>query len=53
MYHKGFYYSIKIFNGLPKAIKNISRKPKKFKIALKHLLYMYLFYSLDEFFNNQ
>jgi hypothetical protein len=39
MYQKGVFYSgIKIFNGLPKALKDISSKPKKFKIALKHLL---------------
>jgi hypothetical protein len=36
MYQKGVCYSgIKIFNGIPKAIKDISSKPKKFKIALK------------------
>jgi hypothetical protein len=39
MYQKGVYYSgIKIFNGLPKAIKDISNMPKKFKTALKHYL---------------
>ena len=48
MYQKGVYYSvIKIFNGLPKAIKDISSKSKKFKIALKHYLLTYSFYSLD------
>jgi hypothetical protein len=51
MYQKGVYYSdINIFNGLPKAIKNISTKPKKFKTALKHYLLTHSFYSLDEFF---
>jgi len=51
MYQKGVYYlGIKIFNGLPKAIKNISTKPKKFKTALKHYLLTHSFYSLDEFF---
>jgi hypothetical protein len=51
MYQKGVYYSgIKIFNGLPQAIKDISSMPKKFKIALKHYLLTHSFYSLDEFF---
>ena len=51
MYQKGVYYpGIKIFNGLPKAIKDISSKPKKFKTALKHYLLSHSFYSLDEFF---
>ena len=54
MYQKGVYYSgIKIFDGLPKAIKNISSKPKKFKIALKHCLLKHSFYSLDEVFSKQ
>ena len=54
MYQKGVYYSgIEIFNGLPKAIKDISSKLKKFKIALKHYLLTHSFYSLDEFFSNQ
>ena len=39
MYQMGVYYSgIKIFNDLPKAIKDITSKPKKFKIALKRYL---------------
>jgi len=51
MYQKGVYYSgITIFNGLPKAIKGISSKTKKFKIRLKHHLLTHSFYSLDEFF---
>jgi len=51
MYQKGVYYSgFKIFNGLPAVIKDISSKPKKFKIALKHYLLTRSFYSLDEFF---
>ena len=53
-YQKGVYNSgINIFNGLPKASKNISSKPKKFKIALKHYLLTHSFYSLDEFFSKQ
>ena len=51
MYQKGVYYSgITIFNGPPKAIKDISSKPKKFKIALKDCLLTHSVYSLDEFF---
>jgi len=54
MYQKGVYYSgITIFNSLPKAIKGISREPKKFKIASKHYLLTHSFYSLDKFFTNQ
>jgi hypothetical protein len=50
MYQKGVYYSgIKIFNGLPETIKDISRKPNKFKIALKHFLLTQSYYGLDEF----
>jgi len=47
MYQKGVYYSVKNFNGLTKAIKNIPSKPKKFKIDLKHFLHMHAFYRLD------
>jgi len=44
MYQKGVSYSrFKIFNGLPKAIKDLSSKPKKFKIALKHCLLTHSF----------
>jgi hypothetical protein len=51
MYQKGVYYSgITIFKGLPKAIKDISSKPKKFKIPLKNHLLTHSFYSLDVFF---
>ena len=39
MYQKGVYYSgIKVFNGLPRALKDISSKPGKFKIALRKFL---------------
>jgi len=50
MYQKGVYYlGIKIFNGLPRALKDISSKPGKFKIALRKCLETQSFYSLDEF----
>ena len=53
-YQKGVHYSgIKICNGFPKEIKDISNKPNKFKIALKHLLHTQSLYSLYEFFNKQ
>ena len=40
MYQKGICYSgIKILNGLPKAIKDIFSKPKKFKVTLKYFLH--------------
>ena len=53
-YQQGVYYSgIKIFNGLPKAIKDISSKSKKFKITLKHYLLPHAFYSLGKFFSKR
>jgi hypothetical protein len=52
IYQKGVYYSdIKTFNALPKAIKDVSSKPNKFKIALKHFLLKRSFYTLNEFFD--
>ena len=54
MHQEGVYYSgIKIFNGLLKAIKDISSKPKKFKMALKHYMQTHSFYSFNEFFIKQ
>jgi hypothetical protein len=32
-------------------IKNVAGNLKKFKIALKQFLYTYLFYTLEEYFN--
>jgi hypothetical protein len=53
MYQKGVYYSgIKTFSALPKAINDVSNKPNKFRIALKHFLLERLFYTLNEFFDN-
>jgi len=38
MYQKGVYYlGIKVFNGLPRALKDISSKPSKFKICPKKI----------------
>jgi len=54
MYQKRVYYlGIKVFNGLPRALKDISCKPYKFKIALRKFLQTCSFYSLDEFFDKQ
>jgi len=54
MYRKGVYYSgINFFNGLPRALKDISSEPSKFKIALRKFLQTRSFYSLDEFFDKQ
>jgi hypothetical protein len=51
MYQRGVYYSgIKVVNGLPSALKDISSKPNKFKTALRKFLQMRSFYNLDEFF---
>jgi hypothetical protein len=50
MYQKGVHYSgVKCFNSLPRTMKDISNKPGKFKIALKHVLQKHSFYSLDEY----
>jgi hypothetical protein len=46
MYQEGVYYGgIKIFNSPPKAIKDISSKHNKFKIALQNFLYAHSFYT--------
>ena len=51
-YHKGVYYSgIKIFNHLPQHIKQLSRNIKKFKSALKRLLLLGSFYTLEEYYD--
>ena len=52
LYHKGAYYlGIKIFNDLPTEIRNATDNLKNFKTALKQFLYTYLFYILEEYFN--
>jgi hypothetical protein len=39
MYQRGVYYTgIKVFNSLPRAFKDISCKPDKFKTALRGYL---------------
>jgi hypothetical protein len=44
-----YYSGVKVFNSLPKTLKDISNKPGKFKIALKHFLQTHSFYCFDEF----
>ena len=52
IYQKGTYYSgIKIFNNLPLEVKNVAENQKKFKTALKKMLYTYSFYTLEEYFS--
>jgi hypothetical protein len=47
---KGVYSTgIKVFNGLPQGIQNVSGNPKQFKSALKNYLYAHS-YSIDEYF---
>jgi len=54
MYHKGVYcLGVKDFNSLPRALKDISSEPSKFKTASRKFLEKYSFYSLDEFFAKQ
>jgi hypothetical protein len=52
VYQKGTHYTgIKVFNILPVPIKQLSHDTKQFKMALKSFLYLYSFYSLDDYFN--
>ena len=45
MYQKGAYYSgINIFNNLPMEIHNVASNLKKFKIALRQFLYLFILY---------
>jgi hypothetical protein len=54
MYQKIFYYSgIKIYNHLPKAIKDLSGDKNKFKLPLKRYLFHNSFFGLEEYFNTQ
>ena len=50
IHQKGAYNSgIKIFNNLPSENKNVAGNQKKFKIALKKFVYIYSFYTLEEY----
>ena len=49
-YQKGIYYSgVRVYNNLPPRINDISDDPKNFKLQLKQLLYLYYFYSVEEY----
>jgi hypothetical protein len=49
---KGAYYSgIKIYNHLPRELKQLSNDPKSFEPALKRFLRTNSFYTLNEYFN--
>jgi hypothetical protein len=49
---KGAHYSgIKIYNHLPRELKQLSSDQKSFQFALKKFLYANPFYSLKEYFN--
>ena len=51
VYQKGVYYQgIKIYNHLPKTIKDLSGDKNKFKLALKRYL-LHNSYSLKEYFH--
>jgi hypothetical protein len=52
VYQMGTYYSgIKVFNGLPFQITDLSHNRNQFKHALKNFLYFHSFYTLDEYFS--
>jgi hypothetical protein len=52
IYQKGVYYQgIKIYNHLPKTIKDLSGDKNKFKLTLKRHLLHNSFYSLKEYFD--
>ena len=49
---KGAYYSgIKIYNHLPKELKQLSNNQKSFERSLKRFLHANSFYALNEYFN--
>jgi hypothetical protein len=49
---KGAYYSgIKIYNHLPRELKQLSNDQKSFGLALKRFLFSNSFYSVNEYFN--
>jgi hypothetical protein len=51
---KGAYYSgIKIYNHLPRELKQLSNDQKSFELALKRFLYANSFYTLNEYFGHK
>jgi hypothetical protein len=50
IYQKEAYYSgIQFFDKLPLEIKNVTGDQKKFKSALKKILYTYSFYTMEDY----
>jgi hypothetical protein len=53
-YGKGVYHmAVKVFNGLPRNLKEISNNPKKFKANLKGFLHSNSFHTLEDFFKRR
>ena len=53
-YQKGVYYSgVKIFNNLPKEIKDLTNQTTLFRNSLKRFLLLNCFYNRKEYFNYQ
>jgi hypothetical protein len=44
---------IKLYNGLPLQIKELTHNIKQFESSLLGFLYQYTFYTLDKYFNCQ
>jgi hypothetical protein len=52
LHKKGAYFtSMKVFNNLPRSIKNLSNDTKQFKSMLKNYLRAHSFYYIDEYFS--
>jgi len=50
IFQKGVYYmGIKVFNTLPRYVKEMSNNPREFEINLKRFLHAHSFFSLDEY----
>jgi hypothetical protein len=50
IFQKGVHYmGIKVFNTLPRYVKEISNNPREFEINLKRFLHAHSFYSLVEY----
>jgi hypothetical protein len=45
------FYCIKIYNHLPRELKQLSNDQKSFGLALKRFLFVNSFYSMNEYFN--
>ena len=44
---------VKLFNGLPPQIKDLTNNVKQFESALLGFLHQHTFYTTDEYFNHQ